>query len=183
MSAGIPMKIPASEGERAAPTERAMDVTPEAAERSSGDTTAIVYDWRVGTSIWDMLKRSRSRVIASDKLGMSGMSIRKMLDGMWVKTIVLINPNFWAILTASKAEIPARIFAPKKMLPITPASTPKRKWNHNANILWTISPPAKASRANKAESLSTTWRDLCKPRMRFSLILLSVISTTGERPI
>jgi hypothetical protein len=28
-----------------------MLVTPEAAERSSGVTTAMVYDWRVGTSI------------------------------------------------------------------------------------------------------------------------------------
>ena len=42
MSAGVPMKIPAREGEIAAPTERAIEVTPEAADRSSGATIAIV---------------------------------------------------------------------------------------------------------------------------------------------
>jgi len=34
--------MPVNEGEIAAPTERAILVTPDAAERSSGDTTAIV---------------------------------------------------------------------------------------------------------------------------------------------
>ena len=36
----------------AAPVVRATPVTPAAAERSSGSTTAMTYDWRVGTSIW-----------------------------------------------------------------------------------------------------------------------------------
>jgi len=35
---------PASAGDTAAPTERAIVVMPDAAERSSGATTAIVYD-------------------------------------------------------------------------------------------------------------------------------------------
>ena len=35
----------------AAPVVRAMPVTPAAAARSSGSTTEITYDWRVGTSI------------------------------------------------------------------------------------------------------------------------------------
>jgi hypothetical protein len=42
IKAGIPMKIPANEGESAAPTERAIEVTPKASNRSSGATTAIV---------------------------------------------------------------------------------------------------------------------------------------------
>jgi len=42
-------------GATAAPVVRATPVTPAAAERSSGSTTAIVYDWRVGTSICEML--------------------------------------------------------------------------------------------------------------------------------
>ena len=33
------------------------------------------------------------------------------------------------IFTASRDEIPARMLAPKKILPSTPASTPKRTWN------------------------------------------------------
>ena len=41
---GMLKKNPVNAGEREAPTERAMAVTPEAAERSSGATTAIVYD-------------------------------------------------------------------------------------------------------------------------------------------
>ena len=39
--------------------ERAIAVTPEAAARSSGSTTASVYDWRVGTSICEIDERSR----------------------------------------------------------------------------------------------------------------------------
>jgi len=37
-------KMPVNMGETDAPTERAIAVTPAAAERSSGATTAIVYD-------------------------------------------------------------------------------------------------------------------------------------------
>ena len=39
---GMLKKSPVSMGETEAPTDRAMAVTPEAAERSSGSTTAIV---------------------------------------------------------------------------------------------------------------------------------------------
>ena len=41
-------------GEFAAPKDRATVVTPEAAERSSGDTNSIVQACRVGTSICEM---------------------------------------------------------------------------------------------------------------------------------
>jgi len=41
---GILKKTPVISGDIDAPTERAMAVTPEAAERSSAATTAIVYD-------------------------------------------------------------------------------------------------------------------------------------------
>ena len=67
--------------------------------------------------------------MASGRLGMSGTSMSRILDGMWVKTIVLISPIRAAIRTADSAEIPARILAPKKMLPSTAGSTPKRTWN------------------------------------------------------
>ena len=121
--------MPVNEGETAAPTERAILVTPEAADRSSGDTTATVYDWRVGTSICEMLNRSSKTVIANGSVGMSGTRISNRFDGMCVKTIVLIKPNLFASLTASKAEIPANIFAPKKIEPMMPASIPNLIWN------------------------------------------------------
>ena len=46
------------DGEMAAPMDRTTDVTPAAAERSSGETTATVYACRVGTSICEMLNRA-----------------------------------------------------------------------------------------------------------------------------
>ena len=82
-NSGTEKKIPVSDGESAAPTDRAMLVTPEAADLSSGATTAMVYDWRAGTSIWEMLKRARSTPIANGRLGMSGTSISNRLEGMW----------------------------------------------------------------------------------------------------
>jgi len=48
-----------------------------------------------------------------------------MFDGMWWNTMVLISPILAAMRTASRAEMPARMFAPKKMLPIIPVIHPK----------------------------------------------------------
>src|SRR5512136_188095 len=73
----------------AAPVVRATPVTPAAADRSSGSTTAMVYDWRVGTSICEMLKRSNKTITASGKVGIKGTRINKMFEGMWVKACVL----------------------------------------------------------------------------------------------
>jgi hypothetical protein len=125
-------KMPVNDGDIAAPTEREILVTPDAAERSSGDTTAIVYDWRVGTSICEMLNRSSNTATANGSVGMSGTRISNTFDGMCVKTIVLIKPILLASLTASKAEIPANIFAPKKIEPMMPASIPNLIWNQYA---------------------------------------------------
>ena len=44
-------------GEFAAPNDRATVVTPEAAERSSGDTNSIVQACRVGTCMCEMAVR------------------------------------------------------------------------------------------------------------------------------
>jgi len=57
-SRDVLISTPASKDEMAAPIDRAMVVTPDAAERSSGSTTAIVYDWRVGTSTGSTPKRT-----------------------------------------------------------------------------------------------------------------------------
>ena len=125
-NAGTLKNKPVNIGEMDAPIERAMAVMPEAADRSSGSTTAIVYDWRVGTSIWEMLNRKSKSPMARGRVGINGTRINRIFDGMCVKTIVLISPILFAMRTASNAEMPARIFAPKKILPSVPASTSKR---------------------------------------------------------
>src|SRR5512139_1688860 len=113
----FPRRGPATMGDREDPVVRAMPVIPAAAERSSGLTTAMVYDWRVGTSIWEMLKRISKTVMASGKLGMRGTRINRILEGMCVKTIVLISPILEATLAAARAEMPASTLAPKKIVP------------------------------------------------------------------
>ena len=60
-----------------------------------------------------MRNRSMIAPITSGKLCMSGTSIRNILDGMWVDTIVFMRPKHAAMFAASRAEIPARMFAPK----------------------------------------------------------------------
>src|ERR1700674_1535585 len=89
--AALPTTTVAIMGEIAAPTERATPVTPAAAERSSGLTTATVYDWRAGTSICEMENRSQSIAVANDRFGMSGTRISNKLEGTWLKTIVLTS--------------------------------------------------------------------------------------------
>ena len=86
----------------------------------------MVYDWRVGTSICEMLKRASSTIIARGRLGMSGTIMRRILDGICVHTIVFTRPMRPATLAATSAERPARKFAPKKMLPSSAGSAPKR---------------------------------------------------------
>src|ERR1700722_17675859 len=80
------------------------DVTLAAPGRSSGLTTAMTYDARVGTSICDNALRAISKPTAIVRFGANGISIRNTLDGKWVKTIVLIRPNRSAIGTAIRYE-------------------------------------------------------------------------------
>ncbi|HKZ63329.1 MAG TPA: hypothetical protein VJ400_02690, partial [Thermoplasmata archaeon] len=54
------------------PRLRAIVVKLAAAVRSSGGTTLIVYDCRVGTSIWERDMRARYAPSASGSEGMSG---------------------------------------------------------------------------------------------------------------
>src|SRR5438105_75969 len=126
---GLPRKMPAIAGERPAPIVRATPVIPAAAERSSGATTAIVYAWRGGTSICEMLNRKSSRPTAHGKLGMNGIRIKRTFDGRWVKTIVFTRPIRAATLTDARAEIPASRFAPKKIDPKVDRSAANLTWN------------------------------------------------------
>src|SRR6266480_7420246 len=132
---------PTNKGLMAAPVVRATPVIPAAAERSSARTTAIVYDCLVGTSIWLILKRTRRTKTASLRLGISGTRMSKMLEGRWVKTMVLISPKREARRDASSAEIPAKIFAQKKMTPRVPGFTPNRRDNQYTAKLCTPNPP------------------------------------------
>src|SRR6187431_1396741 len=111
------MRTDENDGEMAAPVVRATPVTPAAAERSSGSTTAMTYDWRVGTSIWLRLKRTSRTATASGSVGMNGTRMSRRLDGMWVNTIVLMSPNRAAMRAAESDETAARRFAAKKIAP------------------------------------------------------------------
>ena len=108
---------PAISGDSATPRLRAMPVTPAAADRSSGSTTAIVYDWRVGTSIWLMLNRISSRSVASASVGMNGTRISSTFDGRCVNTIVRMSPKRAASGPAASAENAARMLAANRMPP------------------------------------------------------------------
>jgi hypothetical protein len=116
-------------GEIAAPVVRAIPVTPAAADRSSGSTTAMTYDWRVGTSIWLRLNRRSRTAIASGRLGMIGTRMRSTFDGRCVNTMVFTSPIRAAIRDADSDDTAASMFAPKKIPPRTAGSTPKRRWN------------------------------------------------------
>src|SRR6185312_3125698 len=71
---------------------RGTAVTLAAAVRSAGVTTAMTYDVRVGTSICDKAERSKGSAKVSHRFGENAAKIRKMLDGMWVNTMVFTSP-------------------------------------------------------------------------------------------
>jgi hypothetical protein len=58
-----------------------------------------------------MLKRSSSMAIAKGRLGMRGTRISRIFEGMWVNTMVRINPILLATQAALRAETPARMLA------------------------------------------------------------------------
>src|SRR6266850_1159938 len=155
---------PASTGAIAAPNVRATPVTPAAAERSSGRTTAIVYDCRVGTSICEIANRASSTAMADHELGITGTSISKIFDGKCVNTIVLISPNRFASRAATSPEKPPKKFVKKKIVPSCDSDNPNFKWNHNATMLSITNPPPNASSANNPASLATNPPDSPQPQ-------------------
>ena len=74
-----------------------------------------------------MLKRTRRTKTASERLGISGTMMSNTLEGRCVTTMVLMRPKREARRDANNAEIPAKIFAQKKMTPSVPGFTPNRK--------------------------------------------------------
>ena len=123
MSSGQPKPLtlniqPAIDGPAAEASDRGTLVTLAAAGRSSGVTTAITYEVRAGTSIADIVLRNMSIAIASGRDGMNGVSIRKILAGMWVYAIVLIRPTFFANHGAASWEKAESNPVQKKIVPV-----------------------------------------------------------------
>ena len=97
---------------------------PAIATRSSGPTTAMVYEVRVGTSIWPRKERSCQNSTARVAVGAKAAAIRNRLAGMWVNTIVLISPILAATLAASHRETAESIWEKKKTRARAPSSRP-----------------------------------------------------------
>ena len=62
--------------------------------------------------------------MASGRVGMSGTKSSRTFDGRCVNTIVLISPIRLAMRAAESDDTAASRFAPKKITPRTPGSTP-----------------------------------------------------------
>src|SRR5437867_2333743 len=146
---------PAIAGEMALVVVRATLVIPAVAVRSSGSTTAIVYDCRVGTSICEMLIRARKNATASRDVGASGTSISSRFDGRCENTIVFSRPKRSANQPAASSDAPERMPTQKKMTARSATGRPHRRKNQYDTIDWTTSAPANASRPKSAESFAT----------------------------
>src|SRR6516165_12243190 len=72
---------------------RGTAVTLAAAVRSAGVTTAITYEVRVGTSICDNAERTSNSASTIVRFGENAATMRQMLEGIWVNTIVLTRPK------------------------------------------------------------------------------------------
>src|SRR5687768_2616836 len=109
MTRGQPKDDPASSappsiGLSAEAKLRGTAVMLAAAGRSSGETTDMTKDVRVGTSIWDKALRTIRRIKVQARFGANGASARQRLAGRWVNTIVFTNPIRSEIHAAAKYE-------------------------------------------------------------------------------
>src|SRR5208282_419570 len=150
---------PAGNGAIAAARLRGTLVTVAAAARSSGGTTAITYDWRAGTSICAVEKRSSRNVIASPGVGINAATISMAFDGRWLNTIVLMRPNRAASADEMNCENELSSPAAKKNVPATCTERLKRRNSHSASSDWITNPPPSESILNSAESRNTIARD------------------------
>ena len=107
------MTTPATDGPTAQAMFRVTLVTPLANVRSDGFTTAITYDWRVGTSISTSASRARNSAPAIAALGDAGTAIRKRLDGRCVHTMVFNSPMRRASQAAARWDSAFRTRAAK----------------------------------------------------------------------
>ena len=119
--------MPANVGEIALAVVRATLVMPAVAVRSSGSTTAIVYDCRVGTSICDTVWRRRKNATASHAVGARGTRTSSTLDGRCVNTIVFSRPIRCASQPAARSDSPEMIPTQKKTTASSPIERPQRR--------------------------------------------------------
>src|SRR5215471_2589469 len=88
--------------------------------------------------------------MAVGRLGANGTRIRKMFEGRWVKTIVLIRPIRSETGTATRKESAAHTLLQKRIA----EAVGTERWNawnsHRASNDWTKNPPPNASRLNSA---------------------------------
>src|SRR5262249_59272033 len=84
----------------------------------------------------------------------------RMLDGMWVNTIVLTRPIRLASHAAPRCEIAFRIRAPKNSAATSPSDAPNRSKKKYDSIAVVRNPPARLSIANSDEIRRTIAR-LC----------------------
>jgi hypothetical protein len=84
--------VPAADGFTAAARLRGTAVKLASAVRSAGATTTVTYEVRVGTSICRSAVRIRSCPSVPSEICLSTGAIRQRLDGLYVKTAVLIDP-------------------------------------------------------------------------------------------
>src|SRR5689334_8757147 len=110
-----PNRYPANSGLTAAARLRGTAAVLAAAGRSSGVTTAITYDVRVGTSICESNPRANNSAMATGRFGANGSAIKQKFAGKCVKTIVLIKPNRLDSRTAIKNDTAAQRPAQNKI--------------------------------------------------------------------
>src|SRR5882757_4904145 len=94
-------RAPAKAGLRDDARLRGTAVTLAAAARSGGVTTAITYEVRVGTSIWESAERTSNRPSTTRRFVENAARIRQRLEGMCVKTIVFTRPKRFASRAAT----------------------------------------------------------------------------------
>src|SRR5689334_15274062 len=102
------IKKPDNDEDAAHPALRATFVVEAAKVRSSGRTTAAVYDWRVGTSISTRASRHNRRPAATGNDGAKGTAMRNRLEGRCVNTIVFTRPMRRASHAAPRCEVAFR---------------------------------------------------------------------------
>src|SRR6266404_2272709 len=121
-----------------------------AAGRSSGATTAMTYEARVGTSICDSALRASNRATAVARSGAKGMRIRNRFEGRCVNTIVLMSPMRLAIGTATKYEIAEQTPLQNRIAAAVVTEIWKLWYSHSASSDCTRNPVPNESMPNKA---------------------------------
>src|SRR5690242_16489217 len=86
-------------------------------------------------------------------------TMRQMLEGICVNTIVLMRPMRLPSHAATGNENAASTFVQKKNALAAPSDKLKRSNSQSASSDWTVKPPANESRLNRAASLYTVLRE------------------------